>query len=410
MSPVLFRVPWINWDIPGYGFMLMVGFLVSVIWAVRRAVRSRANPDVILNCAFIALVGGIIGSRFMFVVHYWPQFAARGNWADVLWAIVDVRKGGLEVYGGFILAMAGIVAYLKLGGYPLRWYLDIMAPSGALGIAFGRIGCLLNGCCWGLPSDVPWAIRFPFASNAAAEHWYAGVPGAELPRELIFVPPGGVGLDGRAAYPLTYELFRVSEKEVAAAAAARKELEQKAAPLRERLAQARTDAEKAAARRELDGLYRQFARRIRYTDVLGGLSASGLTLPQLQALARQYPSQPVHPVQPYGTVTMVLLALALNSLFYRRTRDGQVICALLVLESLARFTLEFLRADNPADTLGLTISQFLALLLMGVGLLGLLGLRFLPPRSPGAAPWEPPPEPATNKPAQVRPAGAAPRK
>jgi hypothetical protein len=85
MMPVVFRIPVVNIDVPGYGLVMMLGFLLSVVWAVRRATRSGGNPDVVLNCAFIALIGGVGGARLMYVVHYWDeQFAPLGNWVAIL--------------------------------------------------------------------------------------------------------------------------------------------------------------------------------------------------------------------------------------------------------------------------------------------------------------------------------------
>ena len=83
MKPVLFTIPGINWDVPSYGLMLMLGLFVSIWWAARRAMKSRANPDVILNCGFIAIFAGVVGCRAMYVFHYWDaQFANRGGFIE----------------------------------------------------------------------------------------------------------------------------------------------------------------------------------------------------------------------------------------------------------------------------------------------------------------------------------------
>ena len=101
----------------------------------------------------------------------------------------------------------------------------------------------------------------------------------------------------------------------------------------------------------------------------------------------------MHPTQPYSTITALLIALFLNALYWRRTRDGQVICALFLIEPLSRWMLEVVRADNPVDTLGMfTVSQFLAVCMTVAGLYGLLRLRQMPPRSWRARLWEPPDE------------------
>ena len=113
MMPVVFRIPFLNRDIPGYGLMLMIGFMVGIIWAARRAARSKANPDVLLNCGFVALITGVVGARAMYVIHYWDQFKSRGDAGQVFWAVIDVTKGGMEFYGGFVLTVIAVVIWLR---------------------------------------------------------------------------------------------------------------------------------------------------------------------------------------------------------------------------------------------------------------------------------------------------------
>ena len=149
-----------------------------------------------LNCAFIALLGGVGGARLMHVIDYWEHFTYYPTTMSRIMAILDLRQGGLEVYGGVITAMVLAVFYLAVRRHSVRWYMDILAPSLALGMGLGRIGCFLNGCCWGTVCDQPWAVQFPFGSNAMVEQWYDGEPGTDLPKELIRIPTGGVDLTG----------------------------------------------------------------------------------------------------------------------------------------------------------------------------------------------------------------------
>lgn len=385
MMPVIFRIPFVNLEIPGYGLMLMLGFLLSVIWAVHRTTRSGGNPDTILNCAFIALIGGVLGARLMFVFHYWDLFAHVGSWVSVLLAIIDVRKGGLEVYGGVIASILGVLIYLVVWRHSVRWYFDILAPSCVLGMGLGRLGCFLNGCCWGVTCDLPWSVRFPFGSGAEVEQWYAGEPGSELPKELIFCPPNGITFDGRSAYPLMREMLRFRQNDVEQAQARFAQ----ARALGLKRTQAKTDAERQQIEREINQLGPVGAAN-QYAQVIGQMDAHHLTFAELQALARRYQSLPVHPTQLYSTIMLCLLALLLNAVYWRRTRDGQVICTMLLIEPWTRYTLELLRADNPVDVGGrFTISQLLAIVLSAIGLIGFFLLRYLPPRSPRAKLWVP---------------------
>jgi phosphatidylglycerol:prolipoprotein diacylglycerol transferase len=388
MIPVIWKIPGLGFEIPGYGLALMIGFLASIWWAARRAERSGANPDVILNCGFLALFGGVIGSRAMYVWHYWDQFAQRGSLARLLWAIVDVRKGGLEVYGGFILVVVLVLLYLWRYHHSIRWYLDIVAPSAALGMAIGRIGCFLNGCCYGGVCDLPWAVRFPYGSGAAHQQWADREPGAGLPQELLIFSSKGMFADGSAAYPIPRESLRASDRELAAAEQAAKQALEKATGL-----QAQAEQTSDAGRKQHLLAQAQSAElgAAQYFDIRALMKRYHLSAADLRALARKHPSLPVHPTELYSTITLGLLAALLSTVYWRRTRDGQVVCTMLLVEPWTRWLLEIVRADNPVDTLGgFTISQFLAICLSAAGLIGLLALRSLPPRSPRAVWWEPP--------------------
>ena len=396
MMPVIYRIPLINLDLPSFGLMMMIGFLLSVIWAARRATRSGASPDVVLNLAFVALFGGVGGARAMYVVHYWDQFAYRGNWMAILRAMIDVRQGGLEIYGGVIAALVVALVYLRVWRYSTRWYLDIAVPSLALGMSIGRIGCFLNGCCWGNVSDLPWAMRFPYGSNPAVEQWYAGEPGAELPQELIYFPPNGILPNGRPAFPLQRELLWTTEQDIADA--------RPLLDLDNRYGAAKTPAEKAKIAQEYKRCGCRASAASQHVYIIRQMDRFGLTLPELQAIARQHRAMPVHPTQLYSMFALLLLALLLNAVYWRRTRDGQVLCVFLLIEPWSRYAIEVLRADNPVDTLGtFTISQFLAVVLSLLGLVGLIALRFLPPRSPRARLWEPPEEETSGRKRKGRP-------
>ncbi len=397
MMPVVFKVPGLGMEIPGYGLALMIGFLLSIMWAVRRAERSGANPDVVLNCGFLALLGGVGGSRLMYVWHYWEQFALHRTPGRILWAILDVRKGGLEVYGGFIAVTLLVLGYLWWRKHSIRWYLDIIAPSAALGMAIGRIGCFLNGCCFGGVCELPWAVRFPFGSPPQRQQWSECRPGAELPQQLLIFGPNGFWADGSAASPLTRESLRLTDRELAAAERKAQEAQERANRLREL---AKTVADSQTRQRLLNEAQTAETDTLRHYEIRAQMKRYGLTLAQLRELARQHRSLPVHPTQLYSTITLGLLAGLLATLYWRRSRDGQVVCTMLLVEPWTRFTIELLRADNPQDTAGFTISQFLAILLSLSGLIGLLVLRRLPPRSPRARLWEPPPAP--DKPARRR--------
>jgi phosphatidylglycerol:prolipoprotein diacylglycerol transferase len=140
-----------------YGVMMALGFFSGLWTATRRAQRVNVPGDVIADVTTWLLVGSIIGARFVFVTTYWKQEFAGKPFTEVFM----IQNGGLVYYGGLIGAAVAAFIYLTWKNLPLWKILDILAPSAALGSVFGRLGCLLNGCCFGHPCDLPWAVHFP---------------------------------------------------------------------------------------------------------------------------------------------------------------------------------------------------------------------------------------------------------
>src|ERR1043166_2096861 len=151
MHPTIFKIPYLpEWlaDIKSYGVMMMIAVLTGSWMSCRRALRSQGNPDIVLNIGFISLVAGGGGARIMFVAHYWDTRFA--NQPNPLLAVFDIRAGGLEFWGGPLLTVPALIVYLRyIAKVSARWYLDMTAPALAWGLAVTRIGCFLNGCCWG---------------------------------------------------------------------------------------------------------------------------------------------------------------------------------------------------------------------------------------------------------------------
>ena len=160
MHPELFEIPFIHLTIRSFGVMMVIGFLMGFFLIGRLGRNITSNPQLITNLALYCLVTGVIGARIFFVVHHLDQL--ENPWASMF----AVWQGGLEFYGGVILAIPVIVLYSRRHKLPIRQCLDIMAIALMLGLAFGRLGCFLNGCGFGKPTDLPWAVRFPYDSFA----------------------------------------------------------------------------------------------------------------------------------------------------------------------------------------------------------------------------------------------------
>lgn len=157
-------VPFLDITIPiySYGFMMMIGFLFAVLAARRKANYEGIDPQLITDLGIYALVAGIVGARALFVIHHFSDYAAHP--LDVFM----IFKGGLSFYGGFFAAIAVAIIFCKRRGLPPLKCLDMAAVGLAIGLAFGRIGCFLNGCCYGdrVADDFPFRVQFPKTKDA----------------------------------------------------------------------------------------------------------------------------------------------------------------------------------------------------------------------------------------------------
>ena len=201
MYPELFEIPFIHVTVKSYGLMMVIGFLAAVS-LIRRLSRSfTPDPQLITNAALYSLIGGVIGARIFFVAHYFEKFRAYPIEVLYIW------QGGLELLGGVVVAISVILFYLVYHKLPIRRYFDVIAVGLMLALAFGRIGCFLNGCCYGRPTTLPWGVRFPYNSFAYVSQINADLernrpdPQLMLPREDYL---GHVGEDGRW-YPKPYK-------------------------------------------------------------------------------------------------------------------------------------------------------------------------------------------------------------
>jgi len=151
---VLFKIARLNFELRSFGLMVAIAFLAGTLTASLRSRRAGIKPEHILDLAVYLIVSGVLGARLLYVVQNWSELE---HW----WEIFFVWRGGLVFYGGFIAAALAAVIFASLKKIPLLPLLDTVAPSVALGLFFGRIGCFLNGCCFGRPTDLPWGVVFP---------------------------------------------------------------------------------------------------------------------------------------------------------------------------------------------------------------------------------------------------------
>ena len=136
-----------------YGLMLAVAVLVCSFLASREARAVGISAEIIYDLAFWLVISGILGARLFFI------FLNLSFFLENPVEIVMIQKGGLAWHGGLVAATLTGVWFIRQKKLSLTRMLDLVAPYIALGEAIGRVGCFLNGCCYG--REVPWGIYFP---------------------------------------------------------------------------------------------------------------------------------------------------------------------------------------------------------------------------------------------------------
>jgi phosphatidylglycerol:prolipoprotein diacylglycerol transferase len=173
LRPILFQLG--QFPVRSYGLMMALAFIVGILVARRRARAAGLDPDVIIDFAFFVILASIAGARAVHVIVQWDYYRA-----DPL-SIFRIWEGGLAQYGGIAAGVVtGMIFFVRRHIDPWMGS-DVVAPSVALGVAIGRIGCFLNGCCYGKACSLPWAVTFP-PSSIAGQH----VHGAALHPTQIY--------------------------------------------------------------------------------------------------------------------------------------------------------------------------------------------------------------------------------
>lgn len=150
MYPVLFKIGPVQ--VYSYGVMLALAFLTAAFLARRRAFALGGNGDDILDLSIWLIISGLIGGRLLFVLLNIEYY--RDKPLDIL----KLWQGGLIWYGGLIAAVLAAVIFLSAKKMPVLKTFDLMAPYVALGQSIGRIGCFLNGCCYGKAAPAKFGV------------------------------------------------------------------------------------------------------------------------------------------------------------------------------------------------------------------------------------------------------------
>jgi phosphatidylglycerol:prolipoprotein diacylglycerol transferase len=188
VHPILFEL--FGHEVHTYSVAMAMGFVVTIILLRRRAPYEQIDVNFALNTAILCIVGTILGGRLMFVVNTWGEkFATEDRTAwEVALEVLKVWEGGLVFYGGFLGSALLVFLYAHFKGQKFLPAGDLLAPYVGLGLAIHRpFGCLMNGCCYGAPTTLPWGVHFPLESPPA-KFW--GIDQALHPTQIY------MGLNG----------------------------------------------------------------------------------------------------------------------------------------------------------------------------------------------------------------------
>lgn len=190
MHPILFELGPLS--VRTYGLLLAVSFLVGIILALRRSRARGLDQNKMINMSLLIMLAGIVGARIMYVIPHWNEFSA--NPLDIVSPFQSsgsIGLTGLTMYGGFIAAVLVSILYLRVNRLSVWKACDAFAPSIALGIGISRVGCFMNGCCFGLPTESALGVVFPAFSAAGSFYPDVALHPAQLYNAVL-----GFGLFG----------------------------------------------------------------------------------------------------------------------------------------------------------------------------------------------------------------------
>jgi prolipoprotein diacylglyceryltransferase len=378
--------------------MLFLAFVVCTWLAGRRAEKEGIAKEHVQDLAIWIFVGGIVGARIVYMIQYGVP----------LWQFFRIWEGGLVFYGS---AVGGLIGYTLAYFFIIRkfglstWKIaDIIAPSAALGLCLGRIGCLLNGCCYGnVAVDVPCpqcqSIHFPLSAPARYPLVHQGLQTAagftlnvddasNDPRSVVgAVEPGSPAAEsGLQAGDRIDRVDGLANRIIVQLRGRPEAVDRALANVRglqtERRHNEDLDFDVAKVFFETPDEYHNWLPKIRAVA-----SSQGLEIPQAHDvlwdhLVSEWPrgkkdltltvnrggeevalrefvprTLGLHPTQLYESISMGLLFLLLTAFYPFRRHDGAVMVLFMFCYSVHRFLNEMLRNDTDPVALGMTLSQ-----------------------------------------------------
>lgn len=151
VNPVAFSLGPI--EVRWYGIMIALAVMTLVLWTLREVRKgAKISPDTVFTAALVGIPSGVIFSRLLHVLDNWSYYSQ--NPGQI------IGGGGLAAYGAILGAALGIFVYSRLAHFKFGYFADVLAPGIILAQAVGRVGCTLNGCCYGTQANIPWAIVY----------------------------------------------------------------------------------------------------------------------------------------------------------------------------------------------------------------------------------------------------------
>lgn len=315
--------------IRGYGVMLLTAVSSGLGLVVLRAKSLKISVDTVLALAFWLFCGGILGARLFYVFQKWDEFQ-RPTLGETMWKILQFTEGGLVVFGALMGALLALLLFARLRRLPVLALGDLVLPSFLVGQSLGRIGCLLNGCCFGGVCDLPLpAIQFPHGTLPYIQQLTTG--------ELLGIKIGPTQAGKRTVNKV--EQGSVAEEFGWKVGSQIDEIRVVQFP---RLPHGSTEPIPVGIDTKVDGV----------PYFIGPAD-----LPRW--------SLRTHPAQIYSAIDAAILAGLLWFLWLYLKRDGTIIALGLGLHAISRFLLEWIRTDeSPVFGTPFTISQWISSLLL----------------------------------------------
>jgi phosphatidylglycerol:prolipoprotein diacylglycerol transferase len=365
----------------GYGLFLLLGVVSGVALALWRARRAGIAAEEIFSLTLWLFVGGIGGARLFYLIEYRDSFLTGDLWGT-LRKMADFTRGGLVVYGSIIGGTIAMLAYtwrswkqqtqrVKAGTAPVDQGLmtrflrmgDVVIPCLFLGIFFGRIGCLMNGCCYGgRCEEGPWALHFPAGSPVYNEQVRSG----EILGMQLDTPETEPGDD--AATSVQGRVVDIAENSPADRRGIRE-----GSWVSQIYQQVPEPNELDATTPEDD------SSRL---NVVAVVDATPMVWTADELPDRALPVAPAQIISSGSGLVICLVLLALSAAF--RLPDGVLMATGFAIYSLARFGEEAVRSDEPGQFgTQLSISQWISLTILPLAVLMIVYIYWRRPTHAG---------------------------